>query len=795
MSKLFESKKRIIDLVKEKPMTMTQISEKLGLGQSTTNQHIKELLKIGAIKEIENPYSRKWKYYEYNRGFEKRLEDNGYNVAKVRAFAVGILAIIAIAVISIFLFNSRAPVSPGNYSTIPPSFNSQYSNSSTQGNFVVQLTDPPLVPPGTSSLMIRYSSVGLLYANSSAFKYFNVSSTADLLNLTNVTKTIAILNVKNYSMIKTLRLNITSANITINNSTYNVTVPQGYVEAQLNSSSNSSIGGALINMNPTIVRIYSQNNESIFVMVPNVKAIFIGRSEAASARSIGYVERISPDIIRRIRSNSSIMITNATLVSSGNSTMMSIGVKNTGNTTVNLTNMQLNGFMEEIAFGYHGYPSTISDNSDAGASAKTCIGIMCIGNSPISVSANSASRNQSELEVNAAGEFVNKFNNYLNFIVLDNGTLSLPIFNYVPNCEESHNDEIGAFIGCRSFTGLSVKPGASADLHFNSTLGIGPLPYAADSLPFFRGITKILLIPGQNYSIKVIGSGQHHSGIATANYTTSDKGNTSNYTSKLVGVSVVNEQVLAGNSSYNISLQGFTSTINGTANYTLPLLSGAYNNYYSAYSLKNISILTPGFTLLGTAYIVEYVPGRCPVCSSGSIHCFVCTAGQRIRAAVLTIKSPNYQYYGPLSIKTTYSISQNTTEQLNISINDTLTSTITTVTTIPQNQTGFGVIRGSVVIGPLCPVESINNTCIGSIDMNTLYSNLKLELASTSSTYNYTIPISANGTYSQQVHAGSYSVSMLNCDYIGCLRNIPKSVNISAGETTELNISIDTGIR
>ena len=124
---------------------------------------------------------------------------------------MGILAIIAIAVISIFLFNSRAPVSPGNYSTIPPSFNSQYSNSSTQGNFVVQLTDPPLVPPGTSSLMIRYSSVGLLYANSSAFKYFNVSSTADLLNLTNVTKTIAILNVKNYSMIKTLRLNITYA--------------------------------------------------------------------------------------------------------------------------------------------------------------------------------------------------------------------------------------------------------------------------------------------------------------------------------------------------------------------------------------------------------------------------------------------------------------------------------------------------------------------------------------------------------------------------------------------------------
>lgn len=794
MSKLFESKKKIISLVKEKPMTMTQIAEKLGLGQSTTNQHIKELLKIGAIKEVENPYSRKWKYYEYNKGFEKRLEDNGYNVAKVRAFSIGILAIIAIAAIGIFLFNSRAPLSPSNYSTAPPSFNSQYSNSSTQSNFVVQLTDPPLVPPGTSSLTIRYSSLGLFYANSSSFEYFNTSGTANLLNLTNVTKTIAVLNVKNYSAIKALRLNITSANITLDNTTYNVTVPQDYVEAQLNASSNSSIGGVLINMNPTIVRIYSQNNESIFVMVPNVKAIFVGRSEAASARSIGYVERISPGIISRIRSNSSIMITNATLVSSGNSTMISIEVKNTGNTTVNLTTMQLNGFMEEMVLGYQGYPSTISDNSDAGASAKTCLGIMCIGKSSLSIPANASPGNQSELEIKAAGDFVNKFNNYLNFIVLDNGTLSLPIFNYVPNCEEAHNNEIGAFIGCRSFTGLSVNPGASADLHFNSTLSISPLPPAAYSSPFFRGITKILLIPGQNYGIKVSSAGQHHSGIATANYTSSDKGSISNYTSKLVGVSIVNEQVLAGNSSYNVSLQGFTSTINGTANYTLPLLSVTYDTYYSAYSLKNISVLTPGFTLLGTTYVMEYIPGSCPVCSSGSIHCFVCIAGQKIKTAILTIKAPDYQYYGPLSIKTTYSISQNTTEQQNISINDTLTSTITTVTTIPQNQTGFGVIRGNVVIGPLCPVASINNTCIGSIDMNTLYSNLKLELTSMNNAYNYTIPISANGTYSQQVHAGSYSVSMLNCHYLGCLRNIPKSVNVSAGETTELNLSINTGI-
>ena len=63
-----------------------------------------------------------------------------------------------------------------------------------------------------------------------------------------------------------------------------------------------------------------------------------------------------------------------------------------------------------------------------------------------------------------------------------------------------------------------------------------------------------------------------------------------------------------------------------------------------------------------------------------------------------------------------------------------------------------------------------------------------------SNAYNYTIPISENGTYSQQVSAGSYSVSMLNCHYIGCIRILPRSVSVSAGETTEFNISINTGI-
>ena len=572
-----------------------------------------------------------------------------------------------------------------------------------------------------------------------------------------------------------------------------MTVPQGHVEAQLGSSSNSPVVGALINMNPTIVRIYSQNNESIFVMVPNVKAIFIGKSEVASATRIGRINRISPNVTSIIRSNSSIVITNATLISSGNSTLMSIVVRNAGHAAVNLTDMQLEGFMEEIRLGYQGYSSGASGQTDSVNAEKGCFGVLCISNNAsLSISEQQHSRNQSELAVSAAEDFVNRFNNYLNFIVLDNGTLSLPIFNYEPDCPEYSNG-IGQFIGCRRLTGLTIQPGNTATLHFNSTITIGKAtPYSPETTMIFGGITKILLIPGQQYDIKVSGVGQEHSGIAYSNYTTTDNGSTSNYTAKLVGVSYVNEQTKLGNYTYNTTMQGFTSTINGTTNYTIPILGSPVNEYtmYNKYSLKSINVLTQGFALLGTTNITEYVPGKCPVCS-GSIHCLVCIAGKNIKAVILTIRSPDYQYYGPLAISAVYSMQQNSSD--NSSVNEsrmsTITTTTTTTTTIPQNLSDYGTIAGKITISSLCNIGTINYNCTGSIDTNYL-SQLKIELNQTNGTSTYAIPVEANGTYSQKVAAGTYSISMLNCHYLSCIRDIPKSVNISAGELTELNISI-----
>ena len=799
MSKLFESKNKILDLIKSKPMTASQISEKLGLGQSTVNQHVKELLRLGAIREIDNPYSRKWKYYEYNRSFEKSMEDHGYNMAKIRTIGMGIIALAVIAVIILVINGDRILVPP-NIPSPNATTTQAVSGIPTANAFVVQLSDPPLVPSGTNSLVIYYSSIGILYKGSSTFKYFAAEGSANLLNLTNSTQTIAVLNISDRSNVSAIRLNVSSAYITIDNSTYNVTVPSGQIDAGINGTYNSSVKGTLLSLNPTIVRIYSQTNQSIFVMVPNVKAIFIGDTEVGATAVIGHIEKISPVISRILQSNSSIEITNATIMSEGNATAISIGVRNTGKSTVNLTSMQLEGYMEEIMLGYQGYPASVGGAgagvSIAGtgyANGKACIDAECIGTgTATAISAGSSNSNQSRIEISDAADFAKGFNNYLNFLILKNGSMELPILDYARACPEPEAAGIGLFIRCSQQTGLSIAAGSGATLSFSGAIRINRFQYQPQSesqpIPVLGGSTEILLIPNQSYYIRVIGIGQNESGVAHANYGVTDNGNISAYTSQFVGVSAVYEHAFIGSSIYghaligsNYTLGGFTSRINGITNYTI------YNpSIYGAYTLESASILTPGFTLLGITNITEHVPGECPVCT-GHIKCLVCIAGRNVKFSIMRIKAPDYGYYGPLSIYAVYSA--NTNESTNTTITN-----MTTTTVQQTNQSGYGTVAGKVSIGPLCPVQMLNGTCAYGLNASSIYSLLEIRLTSLQDMQSYTISLNSNGSFSQSVSAGTYSVSMLNCNYMGCKSIQPDIVTVSAGETSDLNININTGI-
>lgn len=99
-----------------------------------------------------------------------------------------------------------------------------------------------------------------------------------------------------------------------------------------------------------------------------------------------------------------------------------------------------------------------------------------------------------------------------------------------------------------------------------------------------------------------------------------------------------------------------------------------------------------------------------------------------------------------------------------------------------------GVLEGAVTIGPLCPVEPCGDRFVSP------YSGIELVLQQQGGV-SLRVPIQAEGVFRAAVPVGSYTVNMSPCEYLGCESAFPLTVDIVDGETTTLNIDIDTGIR
>jgi len=110
-----------------------------------------------------------------------------------------------------------------------------------------------------------------------------------------------------------------------------------------------------------------------------------------------------------------------------------------------------------------------------------------------------------------------------------------------------------------------------------------------------------------------------------------------------------------------------------------------------------------------------------------------------------------------------------------------------TPTAIAPSQ-GEGILYGKVSIGPLCPVEPCPNP------KPDVYSSRSLVLQPGSGQPTY-VNLNPDGSFMAAVKAGTYSVLLTNCDYMGCNRALPQTVVVKAGEALQLEISIDTGIR
>ena len=106
----------------------------------------------------------------------------------------------------------------------------------------------------------------------------------------------------------------------------------------------------------------------------------------------------------------------------------------------------------------------------------------------------------------------------------------------------------------------------------------------------------------------------------------------------------------------------------------------------------------------------------------------------------------------------------------------------------PGNEDVNGVLAGSVTIGPLCPIEP----CGASI--GDTYSSRNLLLQQPGGKLRKVL-LQSDGTFEAVVLVGKYTVTLDRCQYLGCQGVFPISVEIRDGETSTLDIDIDTGIR
>ena len=223
----------------------------------------------------------------------------------------------------------------------------QTPQSPLQSLMAIRLTDPPTVPNGTTSLVISYSKVGVHLSNvqnASGWIYANSTGTLNLLSILNVSQTIAAVAVPVNSSIESVRFDITSASITVNGTTYNVTVPSQTVTAHVAGQATvNGTGSLLMSLSPVVATILTANS-TVFVMVPSLRAVIVGQGTNSSSVKTGYVARLNQSErkdLEDVRPN--ITLSNASISVQGNNTMVSVTLANNANSTVYLKHISLFG--------------------------------------------------------------------------------------------------------------------------------------------------------------------------------------------------------------------------------------------------------------------------------------------------------------------------------------------------------------------------------------------------------------------------------------------------------------------
>lgn len=429
------------------------------------------------------------------------------------------LAVIVVIIGAVMLLGNHLGPSATNYTTTTSGQTSIASSSAQQTP--VFLTDPPIVPIGTSALVLVYSSVSVHTSGASAGGWVSGSGsgTVNLMSLLNTTQVISTANISPNSTIDMIRFNVTSATITINGTTSNVTIPDRTITAHISGDTKvNATSGVLLDLSPTIAAIYT-NTSTVFVMVPSVRAVVIGNRNVSASSDIGARQKLNvseKQNLENIRPN--ISIVSSAIVTTGNSTDISVTVRDNSNSSVVLRHVSLfgnytvavapnagfnttvhigeNGGISESNNGQNGSENrdkgnvikgnVISDNGHTSLNLTNMDRANINSNTNVSVDGNNTVQGNAESELITQGIDTQHLRMF-NFLINQNATLSLPSLS-------------GEAEG-QSF-GYNLTSGTTATFTFSGKLSFGE--------------GHITITPANGYPYKVVVSGEEGA-FASAN--------------------------------------------------------------------------------------------------------------------------------------------------------------------------------------------------------------------------------------------------------------------------------------
>jgi DNA-binding transcriptional ArsR family regulator len=256
MSKTGDTKRQIVEYLKFKKGTLTDISHKLNLAPSTVSQHLKELLQAGEIR-LADDKPRKWKYYQINSGPVSSPYQAGF---QMKSIIIPIAGVILIAVLAIGLYHSgnvgfaaaqQVYIAPG--SAVPT------------GSTVFSLSDSPQFY-NVSALFITVTNASV---QSTSGKWYSIplqEHTFNLVSLRNISEIMSGVNLS-YGSYDALSFSVSNVTAIVNGTSRSVFLPNGklFVVGRFNVSANST---NWVNIDFNLERSLHLESNGSLVMLP-----------------------------------------------------------------------------------------------------------------------------------------------------------------------------------------------------------------------------------------------------------------------------------------------------------------------------------------------------------------------------------------------------------------------------------------------------------------------------------------------------------------------------------------------